>query len=224
MQNSKETQRGAFIVIEGPDGSGKGYQTRSLARWLKHKFPNRRVLLTHEPWEGEYWGRLIRAALNGDRSFIDPANSENFQFMYVKNRIEHQVRLILKVLAEGGIVVCDRERLSTFAYGYAFGVSSELMREWHERVERTPDVIIYLETTAKTCVERMKARGDKLNYFDRADKVARVIKAYHHIIKCVCVGAPIIVVNNERPKVPVRNDVRTIAINAVVRAFNSNGW
>ncbi len=57
-----------------------------------------------------------------------PRNSKSFMSA---TAINHWVSLILKLLQEGAIVVCGRERMSTYAYGHAFGLDVDEIHAWH---------------------------------------------------------------------------------------------
>lgn len=182
-------RNGFWIEVEGPDGSGKGTQSRLLAEELS--VDGREVVLTHEPWEEGPRGRLIRDILQHKvtelpvgTGGIDPTM---FQWQYTYNRTaEHYPAVIKPVLERGAILVSDRGRTSTYAYGSAFGVSTEMIDEWHKLLlPRKPDMIIYLATAPKVCMSRLKnaAREGEPEYFERSDKIARIIKHYEIVLE-----------------------------------------
>lgn len=179
---------GLWIEVEGPDGSGKGTQTRLLVDALRDR--GHLVHETHEPWEGGPRGRLIRDVLRHRVTEL-PAGSGKidptlFQWQYVYNRTdEHYPAVIGPGLARGATVVSDRGRLSTYVYGSAFGVSDEMIHEWHQLAyPMRPDLLIYLQTAAKVCMGRLHqaAREGEPEYFERADKIARVVKSYDLLV------------------------------------------
>ena len=72
------------------------------------------------------------------------------QLLYVANRFEYKPRLDLW-LANGDVVVCDRYRASSVAYGEAQGLDPA----WLEDIQRhlpAPDVTILLDIAPETAV------------------------------------------------------------------------
>ena len=110
-------KRGIFIVLEGPDRSGKSTQAALLKTWLEglgHK-----VMVTREPG-GTYLSERIRRILLDPKSHIEPMTE---LFLYETSRIKHTLEKIIPALAAGMVIISDRYTLSTTAYqGYGRGL------------------------------------------------------------------------------------------------------
>lgn len=106
-------KKGLFIVLEGPDRSGKSTQAKLLAAWLKKK--KKKVVLTREPG-GTHISEKIREILLDPKGKIEPLTE---LFLYETARIKHTLSIILPALKAGKVVVSDRFTMSTTAYqGY----------------------------------------------------------------------------------------------------------
>lgn len=181
---------GKLFVIEGPDGCGKGTQIKWLVRELRKGYPDREVVVTHEPWDEPESpdGMRIRRVLKHQETEIDPGDghidSKKFQKLYVGDRYLHWAILIVRKLSEGAIVICDRERMSTYAYGYAFGLDVDEIHSWHVLFP-IPDKFIFLDAPAAICSERLvkraAKRGEELEFFETTEKIKKVVGAYRHI-------------------------------------------
>lgn len=139
-----------LIAFEGLDQSGKETQARGLAARLQED--GYRVKALSFPDYETPIGREIRKALDGERDFAPDV----MQLLYVANRLEWREK-IERWLSEGDIVVCDRFRASSVAYGEAQGLD----REWLEEIQRglpTPAVTFLLDIAPETAVHR-KATG-----------------------------------------------------------------
>jgi len=142
-----------LIAIEGLDQSGKATQARQLRTRLEHD--GRKVHLLSFPDYETPIGREIKQALHGERDF-PPAV---MQLLYVANRFEYKPRLDAW-LGAGDIVVCDRFRASSVAYGEAQGLDSA----WLDEIQRplpTPDVTVLLDIAPATGVARKSAGRDR---------------------------------------------------------------
>jgi dTMP kinase len=139
-----------LIAFEGLDQSGKETQARHLrARieqdgWKVHpmSFPDYDTPI----------GREIRAALDGGRDF----GPDVMQLLYVANRFEHRPRLEAW-LSAGTVVVCDRYRASSVAYGEAQGLDPAWLEDIQVHLPR-PDITVLLDISPETAVKR-KATG-----------------------------------------------------------------
>jgi len=157
-----------LIAFEGLDQSGKETQARHLrARiakdgWKVHalSFPDYETPI----------GREIRQALDGAREF----GPEVMQLLYVANRFEHKPQLEFW-LSDGGVVVCDRYRASSVAYGEAHGLDPVWLDEIQRHL-RAPDVTVLLDIAPETASKRKAAGRDK---FERdLGLLARVRESY----------------------------------------------
>jgi len=141
-----------LIAFEGLDQSGKATQTRHLRARLEQQ--GLKVHTLSFPDYETPIGREIRSALDGERDFA----ADVMQLLYIANRFEHKAR-IDSWLAHGTVVICDRYRASSVAYGEAQGLDAA----WLESVQQplpAPDVTIYLDIAPETGVRRKSAGRD----------------------------------------------------------------
>ncbi|HUF24020.1 MAG TPA: dTMP kinase [Vicinamibacterales bacterium] len=144
------TPRGILIAFEGLDQSGKETQ----AARLRERFAaaGRAVHALSFPDYGTPIGREIRAALDGEREFAP----DTLQLLYIANRHEYRVQME-RWLAEGGVVVCDRYRASSIAYGDAQGLDAAWLRDVQRHLPE-PAMVFLLDIAPEEAVRR-KAHG-----------------------------------------------------------------
>jgi len=144
-------KRGAFIVFEGIDGSGKSTHIGLLCRELKEQGHD--VLETSEPSRGRI-GKFIRDYVER-RGRRLPIEVETL--LFAADRFEHLKKTIDPALEEGRIVISDRYVHSSLAYQGAEGVSLEWVKEVNS-FARKPDLCILLDIGPETGLGRMRRR------------------------------------------------------------------
>ncbi len=168
---------GAFIVIEGIDGSGKTTQIEFIARWLKERNSpfSKNILITHEPFTSEF-GLRARAILKGEEAPLDDPLA--FQELYVQDRKRHLIDVIIPyVQQENALVLCDRYFLSTFVYGIAQGIEFNALMRLHERILGDqfilPDATFIMEIDSEMARSRLTRREGThpLEYFEKKKDV-----------------------------------------------------
>lgn len=157
----REKLKGKFIVLDGPDGSGKGTQLKILREYLEcHGIE---VVGTIDPG-GTAIGDKIRKLVKYGSEGIT-ANTEVMLFM--ASRAQLVAEVIKPALMSGKTVLCDRFISSTFAYQGASGYSIDTILELGRAAtgDTWPDLTIILDLPAKigrqrTGVERSRTVGD----------------------------------------------------------------
>jgi dTMP kinase len=157
-----------LIAFEGLDQSGKETQARHLRTRLAHD--GQRVRAISFPDYGTPIGQELRRALDGERDYAPDV----MQLLYIANRYEYKQRLDLW-LAGGDIVICDRYRASSIAYGEAQGLDPE----WLDDVQRhlpAPALTLLLDIAPDTARKR---KSDGRDVFERdLALLARVRSSY----------------------------------------------
>jgi dTMP kinase len=139
-----------LIAIEGLDQSGKATQAELLRDQLRQG--GTRARLVTFPDYGTSIGEEIARALQGERDY----GPEVMQLLYIANRYERKADLE-RWLEAGLVVVSDRYRASSVAYGEAQGLDAEWLTET-QRFLPAPDLTILLDIAPQLAVER-KATG-----------------------------------------------------------------
>jgi dTMP kinase len=163
--------RGAFITLEGIDGSGKSTQARRLADRLARL--GRPVLLTREPG-GTAIGEAIREILLADDARGISARTE--ALLHTAARAEHAESIIVPALNRGDLVISDRFVDSTLAYqGGGSGLPIPDLRELQRFAigDLEPDLRVLFRLPAKEGMAR-RATGGK-----RADRLDQESESYH---------------------------------------------
>ncbi|KAH8307226.1 hypothetical protein KR044_007966 [Drosophila immigrans] len=141
--------RGAFIVFEGLDRTGKTSQTRLLYKLLTDK--GIKAKLIHFPERSSAIGQVINAYLTNAQDLPD----EVIHLMFSANRWEH-INGIRQELLDGTTFICDR-----YAYsGAAYSVAKGLDFNWCCSPDRgliKPDAVIYLKASSD---EAIASRGN----------------------------------------------------------------
>lgn len=157
-----------LIAFEGLDQSGKETQARTLRARLEADGMKVRSL-SFPDYETPI-GKEIARALAGERDF----GPDVLQLLYVANRYEHRPRLELW-LGANDVVICDRYRASSIAYGEAQGLDAA----WLDEIQRhlpAPLVTVLLDIAPETAVMRKASGRDK---FERdLSLLARVRDSY----------------------------------------------
>lgn len=168
--------RGAFITLEGGEGSGKSTQSRLLCSALAAR--GVAVVQTREPG-GSPEAEAIRTLLvEGATDRWDPMSEALLLFAA---RRDHLRRTIAPALDRGSWVVCDRFGDSTVAYqGYAHGLGAETIAALAEiaigRVK--PDLTFILDLPVDVGLARAKRREA-----GREDRFERMGEAFHQRLR-----------------------------------------
>jgi dTMP kinase len=184
--------KGAFIVLEGGDGSGKTTQARSLHSALRRM--GYKVHSTAEPSRSTV-GRLIRRKV-----LHAPKTSPEVEaLLFAADRFLHLESEILPVLADGKIVVCDRYMYASFAYQGAQGIDSRWLREIN-RFAVKPDLAMYLDVPAETGLSRIRRKKSVL---EKLELQRHVRDEYLKLVQ----GGELALVDSTQPVAEVRENI-----------------
>jgi dTMP kinase len=179
---------GAFIVVEGIDGSGSTTVVERLAAYLASK--KRPAHRTCEPSGGPI-GSMIRQILA--HRIVIPSELgaaspgwATMALLFASDRLDHLEAEVLPRLRDGVIVVTDRYDLSSLAYQTATAPTDDSdearrvvtwIRELNVRARR-PDLTLVLDVRPEVAAERRKNRGGARELYEDGDLQARLAQAY----------------------------------------------
>lgn len=148
---------GAFITLEGGDGSGKSTQAQLLQGWLEAQ--GRTVVRTREPG-GTDLGVEIRRLVQHTEGHVAPRAEA---LLYAADRAHHVATLVRPALERGEVVLQDRYLDSSVAYqGAGRELDGGQIRDlslWAAD-GLLPDLTILLDLDPAAGRERMAARAD----------------------------------------------------------------
>jgi dTMP kinase len=182
-----------LIAFEGLDQSGKETQAQQLRERLRAS--GRKVRLISFPDYGTSIGEEIARALQGERDY----GNDVMQLLFVANRHERR-EAILEWLAGGLILICDRYRASSIAYGEAQGLDSQ----WLEDIQRylpPAELTIYVDIAPETALKR-KAH-DRDRYERDMELLGRVRDSYRR----QAAQSDWLLVDGERSKEDIASDI-----------------
>src|SRR5262245_14135342 len=164
---------GMLIAFEGLDQSGKQTQAELLRDRLKADGHKSR--LVSFPDYATSIGEEIARALQGEREY----GADVMQLLFVANRHERR-EAIHEWMASGVVLLCDRYRASSIAYGEAQGLDAQ----WLENIQHmlpVPDLTIFIDIAPETAVKR-KAH-DRDRYERDLSLLSRVRESYRRQAK-----------------------------------------
>lgn len=161
-------RRGAFIVLEGPDKSGKSTHAAFLVQYLRGQ--GLRVIHTREPG-GTSFAEAIRKILLDPNHKVHPVAE---LLLYEAARAQHTHELLLPYLKSGSVVICERYTLATLVYqGFARGLGMAMIRSLNKIASAglAPDLTIVLDIPESEFSVRDPGRAH-----DRLEKESEIFR------------------------------------------------
>ncbi len=192
-------RNGLFIVFEGLDNSGSSVQATLLHSILKKQ--GYRSFLTKEP-TNSLIGGLLRAGLTGNWY----ADAYTRQLLFAADRAQHINNEINQNLESGKIVICDRYKLSSIAYG-SYRIKDTL---WLEQINNQfidPDITFLIDVDPKLCALRIKKSEYSLNMYKEEKELEIIWKVY---LKYAKNDKKIHIIDGQRDEMDVINQITDI--------------
>jgi dTMP kinase len=173
-------QRGLFIVLEGPDGAGITTQTALLRDALNAR--GMRAFATKEPTSGPI-GSVIRQALSHRLVYppAEPVGDEVMALLYAADRLDHLRADVVPRLNAGIHVVCDRYRLSSYAY-QGLTAGQEWVRALNSRA-MPPDLTLFIDVPPEVSQSRIAHRGGYVELYESDERLRPVYANYLSLIE-----------------------------------------
>lgn len=164
---------GLFIVLEGPDGSGKTTQIALLKEYLEEQ--GKECLITREPG-GTRIGEVIREIiLNPDYTEMSDVTE---MLLYAASRAQLMHDVIIPALEAGKAVISDRFVFSSMVYQ---GIARNLGIDTVEAINApgigsyTPDKIFYIDIPEEEGIARKKEQK-------KLDRLEQESIDFHHLV------------------------------------------
>jgi dTMP kinase len=164
--------KGIFITVEGPDGSGKSTQARLLCRLLSRA--GLRVVHTREPG-GTSIAEAVRRVLLHPSSRIAPMTE---LLLYEAARAQHIAEVVRPALERGRTVVCERYTDATVAYqGWGRQLPLSRIRDLNRIATGglRPDLTLLLDVPVKEGLLRARRGG--------GDRLERESSEFHRRVR-----------------------------------------
>ena len=165
--------KGIFIVLEGPDGSGKSTQIRLLTEYLEEA--GREYIVTREPGGtpiGEQIRKLILDENNREMSDVTE------MLLYAASRAQLVKEVIGPAIEEGKVVISDRFVDSSVVYqGIARKLGTDTVYAVNDPAigEYRPDLVIYLDISEDEGIRRKKNQK-------KLDRLEQESLDFHHMV------------------------------------------
>ena len=185
-----------LIAFEGLDQSGKETQAQQLRERLRSE--GHRVRLLSFPDYGTSIGEEIARALAGERDY----GPDVMQLLFVANRYERR-EAVSEWLAGGLILICDRYRASSIAYGEAQGLDPA----WLETIQQflpVPDLTVYIDIAPETAAKR------KVHDRDRYERDLKLLSRVRGSYRRQATRPDWALIDGERPKDAIADEVFAI--------------
>lgn len=168
--------RGKFIVFEGLDGCGKTTQ-QSL---LESRLASNAIPYTHsvEPTNSVMGSAFRRAISSENKNDISEDILSGLILLDRMNNVTGDKGL-KAVLDDGYYVVQSRYCMSTYAYNVT-PTTPKWVKAMYSDIQSMlkPDMYIYIDISPEVAVERIKARGEKMDVYEQVDKLRHVRDRY----------------------------------------------
>jgi dTMP kinase len=160
---------GKFIVLDGPDGSGKGTQVERLATWITGQ--GGRCRRVRDPGGTKVGDRIRHVLLDYDLSEMD---SRCEALLFMASRAQLVAQVVRPALAAGETVLCDRFISATCAYQGALGVPRDLILTLGQlAVEETwPDLTLVLDLPPEVGFERTGRKAHHVGRMENAGQIS----------------------------------------------------
>lgn len=200
------TRTGAFIALDGIDGSGNTTHSKLLADWVA-KSLGLKVLLTSEPTIQPI-GQLMRRYLR--KPNIPSATDA---LLFAADRVEHVERVIKPALAKGQVVVSDRYLESSIAYQSSQGLPVEWLLSINKHAIK-PSLNIILEIDPEKSLLRKPRLTDKFEDATFLRKVHSMFlsRARSENYPLVSTSGPL-----EEAQEKIRNIVKSFLLDSILR-------
>jgi dTMP kinase len=171
------TRRGFFVVLEGPEGSGKSSLVGPLAERMRSSGVD--PVVVREPG-GTRAAEIARQALLDPEHPVGPVAE---LFLYLAARADLVQTVIRPALDAGRVVISDRFALSTEAYQMAGrGLDPEMVRAANRAATGglRPNLTLILDLPPELGLARQLASGKRQDRLDQesADFHRRVVDYY----------------------------------------------
>lgn len=158
-------EKGIFISLEGPDGSGKTTIFNMIGEKLINEgYP---VLLTREPGGIPISEQIREIILNKKNTSMD---GKTEALLYAAARRQHLIEKVVPALKEGKIVITDRFIDSSLAYqGHARGLGIDEVKSINKFAigKMMPQLTLYFDLDPKIGLQRInKNKSREINRLD----------------------------------------------------------
>jgi dTMP kinase len=195
--------KGFFIVLEGPDKSGKSTQAAMLTRALLQA--RRKAIHTREPG-----GTSVPFAEKIRELLLDPDNDVHpisELLLYEAARVQHVEELVRPAVEKGAVVVCERFTLATLVYqGYARGLDKALVKKLNRIATNglSPDLTLVLDIPESQFLQRDPERDLDRFELETARFRRRVREGYRKAAKS---EAKTVLIDGTQPKFAVHREI-----------------
>jgi dTMP kinase len=198
--------RGLFIVLEGPDGSGKSTMAEMIGKYYEEK--GRHIEFTREPGGTEISEKIRELILDNKNTEMDYRTEA---LLYAAARAQLVSQKIIPWLGDGKIVISERYVYSSLVYqglGRNLGIDEVKKINDFGTKELEPDIVLLFD------IDPEKALKRKLN-IDGGDRLENENIAFHRRVyegyKSLKEHYPEIqVINAERTVEEIFDDIKKI--------------
>jgi dTMP kinase len=170
-----EMKRGALVVFDGIDGTGKTTQAKRLLEKLRKEGFD--AVYFREPSDSP-WGLEIKSKAGRPDSLTPEEELSLFQ----KDRMENVEKNLRPAREAKKVVILDRYYFSTIAYQGARGIDPEIIRKMNESFALKPDLVFILDVAPSEGLSRIEKSRDSLEkHFEREDYLVKVREIFRSI-------------------------------------------